>query len=111
MPRLTSIVLICLFALSQYAKQLSYIECRLSNAFKADVLKCECETKLVQNNPSLPEQPVGLVHFHVHIDDIFFLSNNQETNVWILAGLQLNSRYLMYVSAGHTKLHSQPPRI
>lgn len=110
MPKLTSILLIFLFALSQYAKQLSYIECRISNAFKADAVKCDCETKLVQVNPSSPEQPEGLVHFHVHIDDIFFLDDNPETAVCIPARIQLNSRYLMYVSAGHAKPPGQPPR-
>ncbi|MGB4845701.1 MAG: hypothetical protein WBP16_14640 [Ferruginibacter sp.] len=110
MPKLTSIVLICLFALSQYAKQLSYIECRISNTFKADAVKCDCETKLVQDNPSSPEDPVGLVHFHVHIDDVFFLNDNPDIAAWKLIGMQLNSRYLSCESEGNTKPPSQPPR-
>lgn len=110
MQKIASILLICLFACSQYAKQLSYIECKLSNKFKPDTVKCDCETKLAQDNSSAPDQPANTTHFHVHADEVYFLEQCSHTEQFSATIEKTNSRYLSFESEGYTNLPYQPPR-
>ncbi|MBP8114646.1 MAG: hypothetical protein KAY50_04760 [Chitinophagaceae bacterium] len=110
MRKILAISLICLFALSQYAKQLSYVECKLSNTFKAETAKCDCETILSQDNTSTPDQPANTTHFHVHIDDVYFVEKNAANSLFQFASANLNSRYLNKECNGYSQLPLQPPR-
>jgi len=96
--------------LSQYAKQLSYVECKLSNTFKAETAKCDCETILSQDNTGTPEQPANTAHFHVHIDDVYFIEKNTANNLLPFALASVNSRYLKSECNGYSQLPLQPPR-
>lgn len=110
MQQLASILLICLFALSQYAKQLSYIECKLSNNFKAENAKCDCETKLAQDSSESPDQPANTTHFHVHANDVYFKEEHSVNNPLFASFKKLNSYYLSFECEGYTNLPLQPPR-
>ncbi len=110
MQKFASILLICLFVFSQYAKQLSYIECKLSNKFKPDTAKCDCETKLIQDNSSVPEQPANTTHFHVHADDVYFIEQNTVTEQFSVRIDKIKSYYLNVELKGFTNLILQPPR-
>jgi hypothetical protein len=105
--KIASILLICLFALSQYAKQLSYIECKLSNNFKAENAKCDCETKLAQDTSSAPDQPANTTHFHLHADEIYFIEQFSDNKQCLVAISKLNSRYPNAESDGFTDLPLQ----
>jgi hypothetical protein len=68
--KLSAILLIAIFGFSQYARQLSYLECKLSNAFKSPELKCDCEKQAgfakEESGPSVPK-----AHLHLHLDEYF----------------------------------------
>ena len=68
MQKFSAIVLLLSFAFFQYARQLSYWECRILNAFSSSG-QCDCEKILTKTNNTAKESPV--VHFHVHPDDLF----------------------------------------
>lgn len=81
MKQLASIFLIAVFALSQYAKQFAYMECKLANNFKPATEQCDCEKKYTIDisNDKKPEDPQ--THFHPIVDE-FYTSpgNDNETD-------------------------------
>jgi hypothetical protein len=110
LQKIFTILLISLFAISQYAKQLSYIECKLSNNFKTDVTQCNCETKLAEDSSQSPDQPINATHFHVHLDDIYFVKEHALIHKFFAGLNKPNSHYLSFESDGYTKLPLRPPR-
>ena len=91
---ITTILLLTSFLVLQYARQVSYWECRLSNYFKTENQKCDCE-KLIKLNASQEEPfPVPAVHNHSHLDESFYPSRiiategmyNTETLSWSFPG-------------------------
>jgi hypothetical protein len=68
--KLSAILLIVLFAFSQYARQLNYLECNLSNVFKSAELKCDCE-KQAGLDKQEPGSSVPKAHLHLHLDEYF----------------------------------------
>jgi hypothetical protein len=76
MKQLAAIFLIAVFALSQYAKQFAYMECKLANSFKSSTEQCDCEKKydthsLKDKKPDGPQ-----THFHPVIDEYYAASEN-----------------------------------
>ncbi|MDZ4794490.1 MAG: hypothetical protein SGI83_09455 [Bacteroidota bacterium] len=71
MKKLSAILLIGLFAFSQYARQLSYLECKFTNIFKTSTDKCDCEKKAGFDNPDSNKAPLSKVHTHIHLDELF----------------------------------------
>jgi hypothetical protein len=69
--KLSAILLISLLAFSQYARQLSYLECKFSNTFKPDSAKCDCNKKAGLDKQVNNQSPVSKVHSHIHPDDFF----------------------------------------
>jgi hypothetical protein len=110
LQKIIAIALICVFAFSQYAKQLSYVECKVSNTFKSETAKCDCETILSNNIPVSPDQPANPTHFHVHIDDVYFLEKKATHDILLSASASLSSRYLNSECNGYSQLPFQPPR-
>lgn len=79
MRSITTILLLTSFLVLQYARQLSYWECRLSNSFKTESQKCDCE-KLVKQAARQDEAfPVPAVHNHFHLDESYYPSRNIST--------------------------------
>jgi hypothetical protein len=108
--KIIAITLIGVFALSQYAKQLIYIECKISNNFKQESAKCDCETKLAQDISESPDQPANTTHFHVHANDVYFIEEHSVNNQLFASLNKLNDRYLNFECEGYTNLPLQPPR-
>ncbi|MBC7873564.1 MAG: hypothetical protein H7Y01_06200 [Ferruginibacter sp.] len=71
MSKLSAILLISLFAFSQYARQLSYLECKFSNTFKTGPAKCDCEKQSGFSNQASGPSPVSATHTHIHTDEFF----------------------------------------
>jgi hypothetical protein len=69
--KLSAILLISLFAFSQYARQLSYLECKFSNTFKTGPAKCDCEKQSGFGNQASSPAPVPATHTHIHPDEFF----------------------------------------
>jgi len=70
MKQLAAIFLICVFAFSQYAKQLSYIECKLANKIKSTTQQCDCEKKF-ETDSSAKKSTAPQPHFHSVIDEYY----------------------------------------
>jgi hypothetical protein len=69
--KLSAILLISIFAFSQYARQLSYLECKFSNSFKVNTLKCDCEKQGGFDKEASTQLPVSKTHTHSHFDELF----------------------------------------
>jgi hypothetical protein len=72
MRKFTVILLLVAFTTGQYAKQLTYWQCRLSNIVRNDAARCDCEKLIVQTKPSdQPVLPVNHNHIHIQPDDLY----------------------------------------
>jgi hypothetical protein len=72
--KLTAIVVLATFFISQYAKQAGYLECRLANYFSTDIIKCDCEKILLADTGDvMPIQGLPS-HNHLHLDELFYPS-------------------------------------
>jgi hypothetical protein len=76
MKQLTSIFLIAVFALSQYAKQLAYMECKLANSFKSSGEQCDCEKKYDIHSLNDKKATGPQTHFHPVIDEYYTAPEN-----------------------------------
>jgi len=65
------LLLISTFTFSQWARQLSYLECKFFNAFRTETAKCDCE-KLAGLDKEDTGQPSPALHYHFHPDEFFF---------------------------------------
>jgi hypothetical protein len=72
---LSAILLISIFAFSQYARQLSYIECKLSNTLRSSSLKCDCEKQAGFDKQDNKASPPAKAHLHIHLDEFFAISH------------------------------------
>jgi len=70
LKKLTTILLLASFLVFQYARQISYWECRLSNSFKVTNEKCDCEQ--LSNQLSDQSEPVPAHNNHFHVDETFY---------------------------------------
>ena len=71
--KLTAILLVITFAISQYAKQASYLECVLFNYFKAPAQLCDCMKIISESKAATDHSPVPSAHNHLHIDESYLL--------------------------------------
>lgn len=71
MRKLSAILLISIFAFSQYARQLSYLQCKFSNSFKTSSAKCDCEKQAGFDKQDTSQSPVSKTHTHIHLDELF----------------------------------------
>jgi hypothetical protein len=69
--KISAILLISFFAFSQYARQLSYLECKFSNTFKTDAVKCDCDIKAGLVNQDDSQIPPLKIHTHSHPEEFF----------------------------------------
>jgi hypothetical protein len=69
--KFSAILLISLFAFSQYARQLGYLECKFSNTFKTGALKCDCDKKAGLAKQDNNQLPFSKIHTHIHPDEFF----------------------------------------
>jgi len=72
--KLTAILLLITFAVSQYAKQASYMECVLSNYFSAPAGKCDCAKIISKGKNATDSSSLPVLHNHIHVDESYFPS-------------------------------------
>jgi hypothetical protein len=70
--KVTTILLLSSFLVFQYARQLTYWECRVSNSFKVSNEKCDCEQAINQVTDQSEPLQVPVHHNHFHVDETFF---------------------------------------
>jgi len=91
LKNIAAILLIILFAFSQYARQLSFLECKISNTFKFTTTKCDCEKQAGLDKKDTSPSPNSKTHNHIHLDEFFGVSkpvsiNLSYRNLTILSG-------------------------
>jgi hypothetical protein len=69
--KFSAILLFSIFVFAQYARQLSYLECKFSNAFKTSTTKCDCEKQAGFGKQDNRQLPVSTTHTHIHLDELF----------------------------------------
>jgi hypothetical protein len=78
--QLSAILLISIFAFSQYARQLSYLECKFSNTFKTSTTKCDCEKQAGFDKQDTNQPPVSATHTHIYLDEFFAVAREVISN-------------------------------
>ncbi|HEV7783095.1 MAG TPA: hypothetical protein VGO58_17590 [Chitinophagaceae bacterium] len=81
MRQLSAILLTGIFAFSQYARQLSFLECKFSNLFKIAAAKCDCEKQAGFEKQSQGSSPLSAHHLHIHLDEYFVGSGSLTTTL------------------------------
>jgi hypothetical protein len=77
---LSAILLTCILAFSQYARLLSYLECKFSNTFKTSTTKCDCEKQAGFDKEDDKQSPVSTAHTHIHLDEFFAVAREVVVN-------------------------------
>jgi len=72
LKKVTTILLLASFMVFQYARQVTYWECTVSNSFKVSNEKCDCEQMINQVTDQSEPFPVPVHHNHFHVDETFF---------------------------------------
>ena len=93
MRQIAAILLIAVFAFTHYAKQLSYMECKLANMGKPSAQQCDCEKKfeLVALDS---KQPLSLLPQFFHVIDEFYSAAVTKVPVAVCDLLQAKSTTL-----------------
>jgi hypothetical protein len=84
MRKLSAILLIGLFAFSQYARQLGYLECKFSNTLKLRSVKCDCEKLAGIDKQDTNQTSSPKTHTLIYPDEFFSISGE------ILSALNFN---------------------
>jgi len=76
-----SILLISLFMLAQYGRQVAYLQCKIENfSVKTNTATCDCEkntdTDLTKTDNKLPPQKT---HIHISLDEYYVLNESDYT--------------------------------
>ena len=111
MKQVTAIFLICVFAFSQYAKQLSYMECKLANNFKSTAQQCDCEKKF-ETDSSAKKSTAPQPHFHPVIDEYF--STAQQYSITRIIQFLIEKKTFHFnsnLSEGNNLSPDRPPQI
>lgn len=69
---ISAIILVVTFFAAQYARQASYLECKLANYFKTASAQCDCEKILIVDNDRSDPSPMPAPHNHIHVDESYF---------------------------------------
>jgi len=107
--KFSAILLIGIFALSQYARQISYLQCNLINSFKQPDQLCDCAKQAGFEKQTDEQAPAHKAHFHVRADEIFSFTEETELKIFLPVSKQLFSAYLKIECDGHHPSPWQPP--
>lgn len=79
--KIITILLLTNFLVFQYARQVSYWECRVFNYFKTENQKCDCEKLIKVITGQTKPSPDPVIHNHFQLDESFYPSATiTETN-------------------------------
>jgi hypothetical protein len=67
-----AIVIICIFGFSQYARHISYLECKIRNMAKPAANRCDCEKQAGFEKSGEEQSSAPKAHLHNHLDDFFY---------------------------------------
>ncbi|MEP6674580.1 MAG: hypothetical protein ABJA78_05480 [Ferruginibacter sp.] len=106
-----AILFISIFAFSQYAKQLSYLECKLANNFKKTTgQQCDCEKQTDVSNTD-KDLPPSKNHTQFNLDEFYTVAEELDIK---LQHQYLSSRTFTHFIVGETEAHCcipyRPPR-
>jgi hypothetical protein len=75
-------ILLSAFIVLQFAKQVSYAECRLTNYFSGPGQQCDCEKIFAENTVQDKSTQLPLSHQHLHIDDMYNFTSFVTEKEW-----------------------------
>jgi len=107
-----AIIFLIAVATSQYAKHISYLECRLSNYLSTESEKCDCEKIQTNTGDTSADTAPIPSHRHVHFDDsnfvLPFTAINRDSDFSLIVHA---SPYTASMSAGSINDLFRPPCI
>jgi hypothetical protein len=110
LKKIISILLIAVFFTAQYARQLAYLECKLTVLSAADAVNCDCEKKTDIERIADDGVPASKTHTHISVDE-FFSNPANETGKALLAELRIKPEayYTKAEAAGNYNTPFRPP--
>ncbi|MBM3415099.1 MAG: hypothetical protein FJY20_01365 [Bacteroidetes bacterium] len=109
MRKFSAILLIGIFSFSQYARQLSYLQCTLLNTVKQPDQQCDCAKQAGFDKQEDGEAPVHKAHFHIRMDEFFPFTGETELKMFLHLILQQLPAHFSNECAGHYPAPWQPP--
>lgn len=82
MQKTAALILFAAFVVLQFAKQVSYAECRLTNYFSGTGQPCDCEKILAEKTGLEKSTQLPLSHQHLHIDDMYSFASLVTEKEW-----------------------------
>jgi hypothetical protein len=107
-----AILLLAVLAWSQYAKQIIYLECKVSNTFRSFAVKCDCEKKAGFDKSDANSLPSSKSHSHTHPDKLYPVTKAVTPDFSIINNT-ISTGHLLHEDAceGSYCKPFQPPRI
>jgi len=91
MQKTAAHILLAAFVVLQFAKQVSYAECRVASYFSGSGQPCDCEKIFVDNIEQNQSTQLPLSHQHLHIDDMYSFANLVTEKEWEITVLANHS--------------------
>jgi hypothetical protein len=102
------IILLIAIVTAQYARQVSYWECRLANSFQENNLRCNCERLLLSpDSTDTPAIPMG--HNHAHLDDLYNAIHEYHQFIALVNLKPFFNVYNDFLPEGIRIAHDRPP--
>ena len=111
MKQLAAILLISVFTLSQYAKQLAYLECKFANSIQLTTKQCDCEKNYEVTSETAKKTTAPQSHFHPVIDDYYATAlNNTSKNIRLIFEKKI-SHFDFTLCEGNQYAPDRPPQL
>lgn len=91
MQKKAAYILLAAFIVMQFAKQVSYAECRVTNYFSGSGKQCDCEKILAEKTGLEKSTQLPVSHQHLHIDDMYSFTNLVTEKEWEITVLANHS--------------------
>jgi len=107
--KFSAILLVCLFTFSQYARHLSYLECKILNTLQPVSKKCDCEKIAGFDKPGEVPFSAPKIHLHIHVDEFFTGPDEMAFSMFTAAVEKTGLLYTRGMQDGTFPAPWQPP--
>ncbi|HEX5651790.1 MAG TPA: hypothetical protein VFX58_01875 [Chitinophagaceae bacterium] len=109
MQKLLAIILLFSFTVSQYARQLAYMECRLNNYLNSSLTDCNCE-KVWTQSTTPDESPLPDSQRHLHPEEWYTLVRGDLNEKLLPENIPSHNSILNFILyPGYGSLPERPP--
>lgn len=107
-----SILILSLFILTQYGRQLAYLQCKVENfSVKKDTASCDCEkdysNDLSKTDNKLPPQKT---HIHISLDEYYLMNETDHFSFMTDPPEKFSTRSISFLTSFNGNIF-HPPRL